>query len=279
LIRGDLEVSEVKLRNLLGQDMHALSKEEAAAFGLIAGYAGPVGLTAKARIVVDDSVLEASALISGANQADYHLAGVTFGRDYSAEKVGDIAVATPGMTCVRCGTSLEERRDIEAANTFKLGTRYSERMNARYLDERGASQPFIMGCYGLGITRALACVLEQHHDADGIIWPRSVAPFTYHLLSAGTDEAICQAAEAVYTALGEQQTLYDDRELSAGVKFKDADLLGVPLRITVSARSLAAGGAELRLRASGKSRIAALDDVASIAEDMLASLSSQAAEA
>jgi prolyl-tRNA synthetase len=183
------------------------------------------------------------------------------------------------MACVRCGTPLEERRGIEAANIFKLGTRYSETMNARYLDERGISQPMIMGCYGLGITRALACLLEQHHDADGIVWPLSVAPYQYHLLSAGTDETICQAAEAVYAALGEQDTLYDDRELSAGVKFKDADLLGMPLRFTVSARSLAAGGAELRLRASGESRIAALDDVASIAEDMLASLNSQAEEA
>jgi prolyl-tRNA synthetase len=147
-------------------------------------------------------------------------------------------------------------------------------MNARYLDERGASQPMVMGCYGLGITRALACILEQHRDADGIVWPHSVAPFTYHLLSAGMDEAICQAAEAVYTSLGERDTLYDDRALSAGVKLKDADLLGMPLRITVSARSLAAGGAELRLRASGETRIAALDDAAGAAEDMLASLSS-----
>jgi prolyl-tRNA synthetase len=183
------------------------------------------------------------------------------------------------MACVRCGTPLEERRGIEAANTFKLGTRYSETMNARYLDERGASQPFNMGCYGLGITRALACVLEQHHDADGIIWPRSVAPYSYHLLSAGTDEVVSQAAEAVYTALGAQGTLYDDRALSAGVKFKDADLLGMPLRITVSARSLAAGGAELRLRATEETRIAPLDEVATAAQDMLASLSNQAAEA
>ena len=192
LIRGDLEVNEVKLRNLLHQDVRALSKEEAAAFGLVAGYAGPVGLTAKARIVVDDSVVDAGGLVSGANQADYHLAGVTYGRDYAAEKVGDIAVATPGMTCVRCGTPLEARRGIEAANIFKLGTRYSETMNARYLDERGVSQPFIMGCYGLGITRALACILEQHHDTDGIIWPHNIAPYQYHLLSAGTDEAICR---------------------------------------------------------------------------------------
>jgi prolyl-tRNA synthetase len=250
--------------------VRALSKEEAAEFGLVAGYAGPVGLTAKARIVVDDSVVDAGGLISGANHLDYHLTGVIYGRDYQAEKTSDIAVATREMACVRCGTPLEERRGIEAANTFKLGTRYSETMNARYLDEGGVSQPFIMGCYGMGITRGLACILEQHHDADGIIWPRSIAPYQYHLLSAGTDEAICQAAEVVYAALGEQDTLYDDRALSAGVKFKDADLLGMPLRITVSARSLAAGGAELRMRATGESRIVLLGDIASRAQEMLA---------
>jgi prolyl-tRNA synthetase len=277
LIRGDLEVSEVKLRNVLGQDVRPLSKEESAAFGLVTGYTGPVGLAAKARIIVDDSVPEAGGLVSGANRADYHLAGVTFSRDYSAEKIGDIAVATPGMACVRCGTPLEERRGIEAANTFKLGTRYSETMNARYLDEHGVSQPMVMGCYGLGITRALACILEQYHDADGIIWPRSVAPFAYHLLSAGTDEAICQAAEAIYAALGERDTLYDDRALNAGVKFKDADLLGMPWRITVSARSLAAGGAELRLRATGETRIAALAEVATAADNMLAHLADESA--
>jgi prolyl-tRNA synthetase len=272
LIRGDLEVSEVKLRNLLGREVRALSKEEATAYGLVVGYAGPVGLSAEARIIVDDSVPDAGGLISGANRVDHHLVSVTYGRDYGAETVGDIAVSTPGMACMRCGTPLEERRGIEAANTFKLGTRYSGAMNARYLDERGASQPLIMGCYGLGITRALACVLEQHRDADGIIWPRSAAPFTYHLLSAGTDEAICQAADTIYAALGKHDTLFDDRALSAGVKLKDADLLGMPLRITVSARSLAAGGAELRMRAGGEIRIAALDDVTSAAEDMLASL-------
>jgi len=270
LIRGDLEVSEVKLRNLLGQDVRTLSKEEAAAFGLVAGYAGPVGLAAQARIIVDDSVAEAGNLISGANRVDYHLAGVTYGRDYSADAVGDIAVATPGMACVHCGTPLEERRGIEAANTFKLGTRYSESMNARYLDEQGVLQPLIMGCYGLGITRALASILEQHHDADGIIWPRSVAPFTHHLVVVGTDEEVCHAAETIYAALGERETLYDDRALSAGVKLKDADLLGMPLRITVSARSLAAGGAELRLRATSQMRMASLEDTTSVARELAA---------
>jgi prolyl-tRNA synthetase len=129
----------------------------------------------------------------------------------------------------------------------------------------------------LGITRALACILEQHHDADGILWPSSVAPYRYHLLSAGSDVAICQAAEATYAALDERRTLYDDRALSAGVKLKDADLLGMPLRITVSARSLAAGGAELRLRASGETRIAPLDEVASVAGDMLHQLNGRSA--
>jgi hypothetical protein len=151
-------MSEVKLRNLLGQDVRALSKEQAAAYGLVAGYAGPVGHAAKARIVVDDSVANAGGLISGANRIDYHLAGVTYGRDYRAEKIGDSAVATQGMACVHCGSPLEERRGIEAANTFKLGTRYSGTMNARYLDERGVSQPMVMLLWPRHHPRAGLCL-------------------------------------------------------------------------------------------------------------------------
>jgi prolyl-tRNA synthetase len=165
---------------------------------------------------------------------------------------------------------LEARRGIEAANIFKLGTRYSATMGATFRDEAGETQPMAMGCYGLGVTRLLACVLEQHRDADGIRWPLSIAPYRYHLLAAGSDEAAHAAAEQLYAALGESETLYDDRDVSAGVAFKDADLLGLPLRITVSARSLAAGGAELRLRATGETRIVPLAEVPQAAEALLA---------
>ena len=264
LIRGDLDVNEVKLRNLLGRDVRSLAPREAQEWGLVAGYAGPVGLriTAPVMLVADDSVVEAGSLVAGANRTDYHLRGVAYGRDFTAERVGDIALVTPGMPCVRCGTPLEQRRGIEAANTFKLGTRYTAAMGATYPDEAGEHWPLIMGCYGLGITRVLACVIEHHHDEDGIIWPARVAPYAYHLLVAGNDGVAAEAAERIYAALGDEQTLFDDREASAGIKLKDADLLGMPVRITVSSRSLRAGGAELRVRRTGETHIVLVDEVA-----------------
>ncbi len=281
LIRGDLEVSEIKLGNLLGREVRSLSHSEAVARGLVVGYAGPVGLRVcgPLRVVADETVTTGGPLIAGANRADYHLAGVTYGRDYTADLVGDVAEAQAGDRCARCGGALEARRGIEAGSVFKLGTRYSATMGATFRDEDGETKPMAMGCYGIGITRALACVLEQHADADGIVWPASIAPYRYHLLAAGNDAAARETAEALYTALGEQQTLYDDRGLSAGVSFKDADLLGMPLRITVSARSLAAGGAELRMRRTGETRIVLLDEVAEKAEAMIAMLADAASEA
>jgi prolyl-tRNA synthetase len=274
LIRGDLEVSAIKLGNLLGREVRALSHEEAAERGLIVGYTGPARLhvDGSVRLVADDALPKAGPLVAGANRQDYHLAGVTYGRDYKADLVGDIAVATPGSRCAHCGGALEGRRGIEAAHIFKLGEKYSAKMGATFRDEDGQTKSLVMGCYGLGITRLLACILEYHRDADGIRWPASIAPYAYHLLTAGGDEAAHAATEALYTALGAERTLYDDRGLSAGAAFKDADLLGMPLRVTISARSLAAGGAELRLRATGETRIVALEDVPRVADAMLDSL-------
>lgn len=263
LIRGDLEVNEIKLRNLLGVEVRTLSPEESAAHGLVAGYTGPVGLhlDVPVTLVADASVVGATNMIAGANEKDYHLAGVSYGRDFTADLAGDFAKVTAGRICASCGGTLETRRGIEAANTFKLGAKYSATMSATFRDEDGATKPMVMGCYGLGVTRLLACILEQHHDEAGIVWPVSVAPYACTLLAAGNDPVARAAAEALYTALGTESTLYDDRDLSAGVKFTDADLLGMPLRITVSARSLAAGGAELRVRRGGETRIVALADV------------------
>jgi len=273
LIRGDREVNDIKLRNLLGvKAVRTLAPEESAAYGLVAGYAGPVGLTLDTLVtlVADESVVGASNLIAGANEPDYHLAGVSYERDFSADVTGDIAMVTAGEHCATCGGTLETRRGIEAANTFKLGWKYSETMRATFRDEQGETQPLVMGCYGLGITRMLACVLEQHHDDAGITWPSSIAPYAFSLLAAGNDAAARAAAEALYTALGAESTLYDDRDLSAGVKLTDADLLGMPVRITVSARSLAAGGAELRVRRSGETRIVPLAEVPEAARTLSA---------
>jgi prolyl-tRNA synthetase len=266
LIRGDLEVNELKLRTLLGGEVQVLEADEAAAHGLVAGYAGPVGLETRGstRIIADDSVTSARPLIAGANRSGFHLAGVTYGRDYVAEMTGDIAQAQAGHLCPRCRKeTLTARRGIEVAHTFKLGTVYSSRMGATIVAEDGTGgHPIIMASYGIGLTRLLACLIEQHHDEDGIIWPTSVAPYSCHLLVAGNQKkAVRIEAEGLYRKLGEMATLYDDRDVSTGVKLKDADLLGMPLRITVSERSLAAGGVELRLRRTGQTRLAPLAEV------------------
>ncbi|MGE5674254.1 MAG: proline--tRNA ligase [Mycobacterium leprae] len=265
-IRGDLTVSDVKLQNLLGMgELRTLSAAEATALGLVVGFASPVGLhlDVPVTVVADDSVVGARNLVTGANRPDYHSGGVNYGRDFTAAVVGDIAEAAAGHRCAQCGGELKAVRGIEAGNIFSLGTKYSEAMNAVFQDENGATHPMLMGCYGIGITRMVACVIEQNRDADGIIWPESVAPFRCHLLTAGKDPAAVEVAEQVYARLGADAVLYDDRELSAGVKFKDADLLGMPLRLTVSSRSLAAGGVEVRNRRTGETRIVAVADLSS----------------
>ena len=264
-IRGDLEVNDIKLQNLLKMPgLRTLSAAEATAMGLAVGYASPLGLqlTVPVHIVADDSVIEARNLVTGANRIDYHASGVNYGRDFTAEVVGDIASAAAGHACVQCGGELKAVRGIEAGNIFKLGTKYSEAMGCTFQGEDGSVQPMIMGCYGIGITRALACILEQNRDEQGIIWPEEVAPYGAHLLIAGKDAAASEAAEALYQRLGPDNILFDDRDLSAGVKFGDADLLGMPVRITVSPRSLAAGGAEIKNRRTGETKIVPLDEVA-----------------
>ena len=277
VIRGDLDVNDIKLRNLLGREVRALSHAEAVERGLDRRLYRPgrPHLSGPLTLVADDSVLSAGDLVAGANRADYHLTGVRYGRDFSANFTGDHRhrAGGPSLRHLRHAPGGAARH--RSANTFKLGTLYSASMGATWVDEAGASHPFIMGCYGLGITRALACLIEQHHDANGIVWPPSVAPYRYHLLTAGNDPAARAAADQLYASLGADDTLYDDRDLSTGIKFKDADLLGMPLRVTVSPRSLAAGGAELRLRRTGETRIVPFAGVPQASDSLLLSISPQ----
>ncbi|MGI6610574.1 MAG: proline--tRNA ligase [Limnochordia bacterium] len=263
LIRGDLDVNPQKLSQLLGAEAQTLSAEEAERVGLCVGFAGPVGLhtNAPVLIVADDSVPDCGDLVSGANRPDFHLVGVRYGRDFTADLVGDIALAQAGQPCVECGSPLETRRGIEAANIFQLGTKYSTAMNACFTDENGTSRPLLMGCYGIGLTRLLACIIEHRHDERGIMWPAAVAPYKCHLVVIGKSDAVRAAAEELYSTLGRDEVLFDDRDVSAGVKFMDADLLGMPLRITVGERSLAAGGAELISRRTGETKIVPLAQV------------------
>jgi prolyl-tRNA synthetase len=251
-IRGDVQVNEVKLATLL--DVPALRPADEAlirASGAVPGYASPVGL--QDVLVVADLSAATPNLVGGANRDGYHLRNVNLGRDYSATHVADIALAAAGEPCPVCGAPLGETRGIEVGNIFKLGTTYSGPLGANYLDEHDVEHPIIMGSYGFGVTRMLASIAEAHHDERGLRWPASVAPFDVQLVVLGGDEAVRTPAEALYAELQAAgvETLYDERNESAGVKFADADLLGMPLRATVSARSLKAGGVELKRRADG----------------------------
>ena len=258
VIRGDLDVNPAKLSNALGGvELHVSTEEELKAAGIVAGYASPVGLRG-ARVIADDSVKGANNLVAGANESGYHLKNVNYPRDFQAERVADIALARSGDRCLRCGQPLTASRGIELGHVFKLGTKYSATVGATYLDREGVARPRVMGCYGIGAGRLLACIIEQHHDDKGIIWPVSVAPFQVHLVSlAGNDPRLAQAADALYERLvgAGYEVLYDDRVESAGVKFNDADLIGIPIRLTVSRRTVESQSMELKPRWSGEKRL------------------------
>jgi prolyl-tRNA synthetase len=264
-IRGDLEVNEVKLRNLLRCDALRLARDdEVAAAGLVAGSASPVGIQGL-RTVVDLSVPPEPNLVAGANRPDVHLRNVNYGRDFTATLVADIATARAGHPCVRCGSSLVEERGIELGHVFKLGTRYTEAFGARYLDATGQPHPIWMGCYGIGVGRTIAAAVEHHHDAQGIVWPASIAPCDVHLVAVNVDHPdVAATADALYQSLLDTgvAVLYDDRLESAGVKFNDADLIGVPLRVTVGPRGVRQGQVEVRPRAGGEAEAVPLEGAA-----------------
>lgn len=265
VIRGDLDVNETKLKNALkAKELEPLGDDDVQRLGLVAGSASAIDLTGML-VVADPSAVEAPNLVAGANEEGYHYRNVNHGRDWRADRVAEIALARAGDACVRCGTALEVRRGIEMGHVFKLGTIYSEAMGVFYLDEAGERHPAVMGCYGIGVERMLAAVIEANHDADGIVWPVQVAPFAVHVVALNIDQAAVAAAvaavEAGLDAAGLDALIDDRPSESAGIKFKDADLLGMPVRLTISPRSLERGGAELRLRRSKESRIVALESV------------------
>jgi prolyl-tRNA synthetase len=259
LVRGDREGNEVKIKNHLGaewMELIAESRFEEATGGPI-GYCGPVG-TRCARVLADHSLQGRRRWIVGANKRDAHLDFAVPGRDFPEPEYGDFTTAVAGDPCVRCGTALEVYRGIEVGHVFKLGTKYSEKMHCEYLDETGRRVPMIMGCYGLGITRTVAAAVEQSHDDDGIIWPVPIAPFEAVVTMVGRDEQVVKTAEEVYTKLLEAgvDAILDDRDERPGVKFKDADLIGFPLRIAVGAKSLANGHIEWSRRSDRAKQLA-----------------------
>ncbi len=268
VIRGDLEVNEIKLGNAVGaavggKKLRPAEEDEIRAVGAVPGYASPMGVKG-ALVVADDSVHLGADFVAGANQEGYHLTGVNYGRDFTADIEADIALARDGDRCPHCPGTLRTRRGIELGHCFKLGTRYTERNNITFNDADGTEKPFVMGSYGIGVGRLIAAVVEEHHDEYGIVWPESVAPFRVHLVSLAQEGEVFAQAEALYERLlaAGVEVLYDDRsDLSAGVKFNDADLIGCPLRITVSSRSLQNGGVEVKWRSERERAVVALDEI------------------
>ncbi|MCY3923024.1 MAG: proline--tRNA ligase [Chloroflexi bacterium] len=274
VIRGDLEVNELKLINALDAlEARPLLPEEVEEAGWVAGYASPIGVD-PARVIADPSVVDAGGLVAGANRVGMHARNVTYGRDWTAATVADIGMAQPGDTCSECDDALEMRRGIELGHIFKLGTRYAEPMEATFLDADGERRTPIMGCYGIGVERLMAAAVQANHDDLGIIWPRSIAPYDVHIVPLGGSDDVGSAVASIEAELAQLglNVLTDDRDERAGVKFNDADLMGAPLRITIGARGLRQGQIELKLRHAAESSSVPIDDAVTAAQEALASL-------
>ena len=263
LVRGDMEVNETKLANAVkAKELRPAHEEEITAIGATAGYASPIGIKKSENLIIvaDDLVAESNNLVSGANQKDYHYINVNYGRDFKADIITDITVAEAGCTCVKCGGELSASRGVEIGNIFKLGTRYTDALGATYLGQNGKPAPVVMGSYGIGVGRLFACVVEEHNDDRGLIFPITVAPYQIHLIALKKGE---EKADELYEQLQAAgfDVLYDDRNESPGVKFNDADLLGMPIRITVSKRSIENGGVEFKLRKEEDREVVAFEDL------------------
>ncbi|MDI6693012.1 MAG: proline--tRNA ligase [Anaerosomatales bacterium] len=252
-VPGDRELNPVKAQRAV-PDVELLDEDDFAAFGIPKGSLGPVSPPEGTLVVADRSLAEERSWVVGANEEDYHLFGACPGRDFAVDLWADIVVARPGDLCPKCGAALEGARGIEVSQVFQLGTRYSEKMHATFTDENGQERPFIMGCYGVGITRSLAAVIEQHHDDAGICWPVSVAPAEAIVLPLSADDDVVQAAEAIFAELADAgvESVIDDRDERAGVKFADADLIGWPYQVVVGRKGLSAGVVEVKHRATGE---------------------------
>jgi prolyl-tRNA synthetase len=275
LVRGDHELNETKLRGLLGREQVELADSQLVTeiTGAPIGFAGPTGL--KLKIVADHAVKEMKNFVTGGNKRDLHLRNVNLERDFNVDLFGDLRTITPDDACPRCGSAISFGRGIEVGHIFKLGTKYSKKMGALFLDEQGTERPIVMGCYGIGIARTVAAAIEQNHDDEGIIFPISMAPFEVVILPLQTHEKeVTESAEQIYRDLSKEgvDVLIDDRDIRAGIKFKDADLLGSPVRITVGIRNLKKGLVEMKIRSESESSLIPFKDASKIIEDKVKEL-------
>lgn len=275
VVRGDMEVNETKLLKAVGaQALRPATEEEIRATGAAPGYASPVGLS-DVLVVVDDAIPVSANLVAGANEDGFHWLNVNYGRDFSAEIIADIVSAVEGDACNICGTALHTVRAVETGNIFWLGTHYSDLMGATFSRGRESTQtPVQMGSYGIGIGRLLACIAEEYNDEYGLTWPITVAPFQVHLVPMRGTETVAEQIDAELRAAG-IDVLFDDRDESPGVKFNDADLIGVPLRVTIGKRALQEGGVELKRRTEKERRIVPLADVVTVIKNEIEVLSAE----
>ena len=269
MVRGDREINEVKVTNAVGEvtNLELASAEEVKnATGASVGFAGPIGIKVDI-LLVDEEVANMYNFITGANETGYHVENVNYGRDFEGT-VGDFRNVSEGEKCPHCGNIVTIARGTEVGHIFKLGTKYSESMNAKFIDENGKEKPFIMGCYGIGITRTMASIIEQHHDENGIIWPLSVAPYHISIIPVNVkDEEQSKVADEIYKELLSMgvEALLDNRNERPGVKFKDSELMGIPMRVTVG-KKIVDGEVEFKLR-DGEMEVVKISDIYNIVKD------------
>jgi prolyl-tRNA synthetase len=278
IVRGDMDVNETKLLNILGAtDLRPATDDEINKTGAVAGYASPIGLRFNEDIivVVDELIIDSANLVAGSNEDGYHFINTNYGRDYSANMVGDVVNVREGDACPDCGSPIVLKRGIEVGNIFQLGTRYSEAMKCVFQNELGVNLPVIMGSYGIGVGRLLACVAEEHHDDHGLIWPITIAPYQVSLIVLpGKSLDVLPVAEKTYENLMDAgvEVLFDDRNDSPGIKFNDTDLIGCPIRLTIGERSLKQGGMELKLRHEDEIKIIPVEQVVTVIKDEITKL-------
>lgn len=277
-VRGDHEVNEIKVINTVGVNEVEMAEESMLTeAGTVGGYMGPVGIDPKkAIVIVDSTVMKMHNICCGANKEGYHLLNVNPGRDFTPAYVADIRLIQEGDPCPHCGGKVSKARGIEVGQVFKLYTKYSEAMHATFLDENGKEKPMVMGCYGVGVSRTMAAAIEQNNDKDGMIWPVAIAPYEVLVVPVNTkDQASTEKAEEIYSELQRAgiETVIDDRNERPGVKFKDADLIGYPLRVVVGPKTLAEGKLEVKIRRTGEVHMLPLDsDYVGAIKDLLAKL-------
>jgi len=273
LIPGDRELNEAKFRKVIGSANLEMADADAirTLTGADVGFSGPVGLS-EIELIADKSIETMTNVVTGANKDDIHLLNVNVGRDFEVSRYEDLVTVVPGDLCHKCRSPLSSYRGIEVGQIFKLGTKYSESMNATFMDASGAEKPFVMGCYGIGTTRTVAAAIEQHHDDAGIIWPLSLAP--YHVLVLPVtmkNSRIVEVSDSLYEQLTDLgvEVLYDDRDERAGVKFKDGDLIGIPVRICVGEKNVKKGLVEVRERRTGRTELVPIEDAAQYVQQQL----------